>query len=180
MRRLLADLGDPQQSFPAIHVVGTNGKSTATRTIAALLRAEGLAVGAYTSPHVSGWHERLDTDPDGFERAVDRVRRLKPWARKKLRLGPEDHLVEIGTGWGGLAIHAAADRDCRVTTTTISREQRALAAEVGCAPSYMHTILKRAADAEAQANVVYAREVEPLAFPDYLGLDVYATGERNL
>ncbi len=48
---------------------------------------------------------------------------------ERLRLGPEDDLVEIGTGWGGLAIHAAADRGCRVTTTTISREQRALAAE---------------------------------------------------
>jgi cyclopropane-fatty-acyl-phospholipid synthase len=42
----------------------------------------------------------------------------------KLELRPEDHLVEIGTGWGGLAIHAAATRGCRVTTTTISREQR--------------------------------------------------------
>ena len=41
----------------------------------------------------------------------------------KLELGPEDHLLEIGTGWGGLAIHAAATRGCRVTTTTISREQ---------------------------------------------------------
>jgi dihydrofolate synthase / folylpolyglutamate synthase len=57
-----------------VHVVGTNGKSTATRTIAALLRGDGLAVGAYTSPHVSGWHERLDTDPEAFERAVARVR----------------------------------------------------------------------------------------------------------
>jgi cyclopropane-fatty-acyl-phospholipid synthase len=43
---------------------------------------------------------------------------------EKLELGPDDHLVEIGTGWGGLAIHAAATRGCRVTTTTISREQR--------------------------------------------------------
>jgi dihydrofolate synthase / folylpolyglutamate synthase len=74
MRDLLARLGDPQRAFPAVHVVGTNGKSTATRTIASLLRSEGLLVGAYTSPHVAGWHERLDTDPDGFERAVGRVR----------------------------------------------------------------------------------------------------------
>src|SRR5206468_4630056 len=49
-------------------------KSTATRTIAAMLAEDGLSVGAYTSPHVSGWHERLDTDPAGFERAVARVR----------------------------------------------------------------------------------------------------------
>lgn len=45
----------------------------------------------------------------------------------KLDLGPEDHLLEIGTGWGGMAVHAAATRGCRVTTTTISRDQHAWA-----------------------------------------------------
>jgi dihydrofolate synthase/folylpolyglutamate synthase len=74
MRALLSELGDPQRAFPSIHVVGTNGKSTATRTIAGLLRAEGLRAGAYTSPHVSGWYERLDCDEATFERAVARVR----------------------------------------------------------------------------------------------------------
>lgn len=42
---------------------------------------------------------------------------------KKLRLSKDDHLMEIGTGWGGLAIHAAKHYGCRVTTTTISQEQ---------------------------------------------------------
>jgi cyclopropane-fatty-acyl-phospholipid synthase len=42
---------------------------------------------------------------------------------RKLELGPEDHLVEIGTGWGGLALHAVQNYGCRVTTTTISRQQ---------------------------------------------------------
>jgi cyclopropane-fatty-acyl-phospholipid synthase len=42
---------------------------------------------------------------------------------RKLALQPGDHLLEIGTGWGGLAIHAAEHYGCRVTTTTISREQ---------------------------------------------------------
>ena len=74
MRGLLDELDHPERAFRSIHVVGTNGKSTATRTIAALLRGEGLRVGAYTSPHVSGWGERLDTDAKGFERAVERVR----------------------------------------------------------------------------------------------------------
>jgi dihydrofolate synthase/folylpolyglutamate synthase len=74
MRALLEALGNPQLAFRSVHVVGTTGKSTATRTIAALLRADGLDVGAYTSPHVSGWHERLDTDPDSFERAVAKIR----------------------------------------------------------------------------------------------------------
>jgi cyclopropane-fatty-acyl-phospholipid synthase len=42
----------------------------------------------------------------------------------KLELGSEDRLLEIGTGWGGLALYAARTRGCHVTTTTISREQR--------------------------------------------------------
>ena len=74
MHDLLERLGHPERAFPAIHVVGTNGKSTATRTIAALLRADGLRAGAYTSPHVSGWAERLDTDSATFEQALERVR----------------------------------------------------------------------------------------------------------
>ncbi|HEX9772807.1 MAG TPA: cyclopropane-fatty-acyl-phospholipid synthase family protein [Steroidobacteraceae bacterium] len=48
---------------------------------------------------------------------------------RKLRLSPSDHLVEIGTGWGGLAMHAAKNYGCCVTTTTISREQHDWAAE---------------------------------------------------
>lgn len=50
-------------------------------------------------------------------------------ACRKLDLQPGDHLLEIGTGWGGLAIHAAGRYGCRVTTTTISKEQHALAAQ---------------------------------------------------
>jgi len=69
MRALLDRLGNPQRSFAAVHVVGTKGKSTAARRIA---RTIGGA--SYTSPHVSGWHERLDTDEAGFERALARVR----------------------------------------------------------------------------------------------------------
>ena len=48
---------------------------------------------------------------------------------RRLELGPGDHLLEIGTGWGGLAIHAASEHGCRVTTTTISREQREFAVQ---------------------------------------------------
>ena len=76
MRDLLAKLGEPQQAYPAIHVVGTNGKSTATRRAAAFLQREGLSVGAYTSPHVSGWGERIQIDGKDadFEAALGRVR----------------------------------------------------------------------------------------------------------
>jgi cyclopropane-fatty-acyl-phospholipid synthase len=47
---------------------------------------------------------------------------------RKLELGPGDHLLEIGSGWGALAVHAAGRFGCRVTTTTISEAQRAVAA----------------------------------------------------
>jgi dihydrofolate synthase / folylpolyglutamate synthase len=62
MQKLLADLGDPQRRYPAIHVVGTNGKTSTTLLTAALLRAEGLHVGAYVSPHVRAWSERIQVD----------------------------------------------------------------------------------------------------------------------
>ena len=76
IKALLADLGDPQLRYPSIHVVGTNGKSTVTRTIEELLANEGVAVGAYFSPHVRDWSERIrvrGAEAD-FEAAVARVR----------------------------------------------------------------------------------------------------------
>jgi dihydrofolate synthase / folylpolyglutamate synthase len=76
MRELLRDLGEPQRAYPSIHVVGTNGKGTATRTIEELLTHEGLSVGAYYSPHVRSWPERIRVrgGEADFERAVERVR----------------------------------------------------------------------------------------------------------
>jgi dihydrofolate synthase/folylpolyglutamate synthase len=76
MRQLLASLGDPQRAFQAIHVVGTNGKTSTTLMTAALLRDAGLRTGAYISPHVRGWAERIQVD--GIEAdlgaALERVR----------------------------------------------------------------------------------------------------------
>ena len=76
MWALLEALGNPQRAYPAIHVVGTNGKSTATRTIEALLLADGLRVGSTISPHVSGWPERIRVDgrEADFRTAIGRVR----------------------------------------------------------------------------------------------------------
>jgi dihydrofolate synthase/folylpolyglutamate synthase len=76
IKALLAALGDPQLRYPSIHVVGTNGKSTVTRTIEALLADAGLTVGAYLSPHVRGWSERIRVrgEEADFEAAVGRVR----------------------------------------------------------------------------------------------------------
>jgi cyclopropane-fatty-acyl-phospholipid synthase len=49
---------------------------------------------------------------------------------RKLQLGPHDHVLEIGTGWGGFAVYAAETYGCRITTTTISRQQHDYAREV--------------------------------------------------
>ena len=76
MRSLLAALGQPQRRFPAIHVVGSNGKTSTTLQCAALLQAKGQRVGAYVSPHVRGWEERIQIDgsPADLGRALARVR----------------------------------------------------------------------------------------------------------
>jgi dihydrofolate synthase / folylpolyglutamate synthase len=73
---LLSELGEPQLRYPSIHVVGTNGKSTVTRTIEALLGREGLAVGAFVSPHVRSWSERIRVrgEEAAFDAAIERVR----------------------------------------------------------------------------------------------------------
>jgi len=57
---------------------------------------------------------------DSLEQAqIEKIDRIC----RKLQLGPNDHLLEIGTGWGAFAMHAARNYGCKVTTTTISREQ---------------------------------------------------------
>ena len=78
MRELLDRLGSPERAYPAIHVVGTNGKSSTTRYAAALLEAEGLRAAAYLSPHLVRWAERIriageDLAPAAFAAAVQRA-----------------------------------------------------------------------------------------------------------
>jgi dihydrofolate synthase/folylpolyglutamate synthase len=76
---LLDALGRPQDRFRVIHVVGTNGKSSTTRYAAGLLQSHGLRAGAYLSPHITGYCERVLVDgtpiaADVFGRVVWRVR----------------------------------------------------------------------------------------------------------
>jgi dihydrofolate synthase / folylpolyglutamate synthase len=78
MRRLLTVLGSPQERFVPIHVVGTNGKSSTVRMCAALLEAHGVRTGAFLSPHLTSFAERIrvgdaDLDPDAFAAAVQRA-----------------------------------------------------------------------------------------------------------
>ncbi len=78
---LLGQIGDPHKRYRCIHVVGTNGKSSTTRYAASVLSAHGLRSGAYLSPHIFGYTERVQVDglPAGeavFGEAVQRVRGL--------------------------------------------------------------------------------------------------------
>jgi dihydrofolate synthase/folylpolyglutamate synthase len=78
MRRLLTALGSPQERLRAIHVVGTNGKSSTVRFAAALLEANGVRTGAYLSPHLTSFAERIrvggeDVSADAFGAAVQRA-----------------------------------------------------------------------------------------------------------
>jgi dihydrofolate synthase / folylpolyglutamate synthase len=78
MRRLLTVLGSPQERFEAVHVVGTNGKSSTVRMTAAILEAAGVRTGSYLSPHLTTFAERIrigdrDLAPDAFGAAIQRA-----------------------------------------------------------------------------------------------------------
>ena len=62
MRRLMTTLGHPERQFASIHLVGTNGKSSTTRMIAEILTQHGLRSGAYLSPHLQSFAERIRVD----------------------------------------------------------------------------------------------------------------------
>lgn len=79
MRRLLTALGSPQAAYGAIHVVGTNGKSSTTRMTAAILERHGVRAGSYLSPHLVSFAERIrvgdaDIGDEAFAAAVERAR----------------------------------------------------------------------------------------------------------
>jgi dihydrofolate synthase/folylpolyglutamate synthase len=78
MRRLMTALGQPERQFRSIHVVGTNGKSSTVRMIAAILSRHGLRTGSYLSPHLVSFVERIrigdaDLAPADFAGAVTRA-----------------------------------------------------------------------------------------------------------
>ncbi len=74
-----------------------------------------------TMTYSSGWFDGATTSLQ--QASLAKYERIC----RKLDLQPSDHVVEIGTGWGGFALHAAARFGCQVTTTTISKQQHALA-----------------------------------------------------
>ena len=102
MWRLMTALGHPQRRFQTIHVVGTNGKSSTTRMIADILRRHGHRTGAYLSPHLVSFWERIriddaDLEPQAFAAAVTRAARAAELVDRSLAGGERVTQFELLT-----------------------------------------------------------------------------------
>lgn len=109
MRALSTLLGMPQHRFASIHVVGTNGKSSVTRMIAALLEAHGLRAGAYVSPHARHWSERVlvggeEVDREAFAAAVAQAAETAAAVNRGLEPGESVTQFELATAAAFLAL----------------------------------------------------------------------------
>ncbi len=119
-----------------------------------------------TMTYSCGVFERPDATLE--EASIAKIDRLC----RMLRLGPEDHLLEIGTGWGAFALHAASRYGCRVTTTTISANQLARArrrvADAGLSDSVtvLHTDYR---DLQGRFDKLVSVEMLEAVGADYYG-----------
>ncbi|HTD09518.1 MAG TPA: cyanophycin synthetase [Solirubrobacteraceae bacterium] len=98
MRRMMTVLGSPEQRFDAVHVLGTNGKSSTTRMAAAILECHGLRTAAYLSPHLVSYRERVlidgrELDTEAFASAIARA----SWAAERVNrtLAEDDHVTQF-------------------------------------------------------------------------------------
>ena len=112
IRRLVSVLGMPQHRFVSLHVVGTNGKSSVTEMIAALLEAHGVSSGAYLSPHDERWSQRIqlrgaELAPTAFAAAVERVAQAIEVVDRSLDPGDSVTQFEADTAAAFVAIAAA-------------------------------------------------------------------------
>jgi dihydrofolate synthase / folylpolyglutamate synthase len=98
MRRMMTALGSPERDYRTIQVLGTNGKSSTTRMIAAILTRHGLRTGTYTSPHLTAYRERIlidevELDAAGFSAAIARADRALEQVNRTL--GEDDHVTQF-------------------------------------------------------------------------------------
>ena len=165
MHALLTELGEPQDAYPAVHVVGTNGKSTATVTIEQLLLSEGLSVGATISPHVERWSERIriDGEETNFEAAVGRVR---PFAEKIDATQFETVTAAAFVAFADARVDAAvveAGLGGRLDATNVLRTRVVLLTNVGLE----HTdVLGDTVEAIAREKLAVVRPDSILVLPD--------------
>ncbi len=109
---MVAALGNPQHRFAAVHVVGTNGKSSVTEMTARLVEAHGSRTGAYLSPHSERWTERVliggeQLDPGAFGAAVERTAAAVEAVERALEPGDSVTEFEVVTAAAFVALAAA-------------------------------------------------------------------------
>jgi dihydrofolate synthase / folylpolyglutamate synthase len=112
MRALMELLGSPQRSFESIHVVGTNGKSSTTHMAATILERHGVRTGAYTSPHLAGYRERIhiggrELPGEAFARAIARASAAAERVDRELPAGERVTQFELLTAAAFCAMHEA-------------------------------------------------------------------------
>ena len=116
MHRLMTVLGLPQRRFASIHVVGSNGKSSTVRFIAAILERHGLRTGSYTSPHLRSFRERIEVgeapiSETDFAAAVERAAHAAELVDRTAE--PDDHVTQF-EALTAAAYHALARRGVEV------------------------------------------------------------------
>lgn len=116
MHKLMTVLGLPQRRFASIHVVGSNGKSSTVRMIAAILERHGCRTGSYTSPHLRSFAERIEVgerpvSDAAFADAIDRARSAAEMVNRTLPEGDEVTQFEALTAG---AYHALASAGVEV------------------------------------------------------------------
>ncbi len=109
IRRLLTALGSPQDSFRVVEVVGTNGKSSTVRMAAAILSAHGHRTGAYLSPHLSSFRERIRIDDQDvgeaeFAASVERAVRAAEKVDRTAEAGDQVTQFELLTAAALIAL----------------------------------------------------------------------------
>ncbi|GAA2440471.1 bifunctional tetrahydrofolate synthase/dihydrofolate synthase [Streptomyces macrosporus] len=116
---LMDVLGDPQRSYPSIHITGTNGKTTTARMIEALLGAFDLRTGRYSSPHVQAVTERISLDgaPIPPEKFIETYRDIKPYV--EMVDASSEHRLSFFEVLTGMAYAAFADAPVDVAVVEV-------------------------------------------------------------
>ncbi|MCL6733417.1 bifunctional tetrahydrofolate synthase/dihydrofolate synthase [Streptomyces neyagawaensis] len=116
---LMDVLGEPQRSYPSIHITGTNGKTSTARMVEALLGAFDLRTGRYTSPHVQSITERISLDgaPISAERFVETYQDIKPYV--EMVDGSQEYRLSFFEVLTGMAYAAFADAPVDVAVVEV-------------------------------------------------------------
>ena len=182
MRRLMTALGNPHERFRAVHVVGTNGKSSTARMTAAILARHGVRTGTYLSPHLVSFTERIlidgaDLDDDAFARACARAKHAADLVD---RTGSEDDRVTQFEALTAAAFSELAEQDVEVAVieaglggrfdaTNVLTAEVCVLTNVGLehtrwlGPTIAHIAREKLAVVDRGATLVVGAQLDPAA-----------------